>query len=201
MTILKVEIDLDWIDEDENISDIVKRELVGSVESKVVHSLKEKVEKKVLELVDEQVTQKINEMVSTSVVERVKEIMEKPRNITDRWGEVVTKGATIDSMIKDMVDKGMAEKCLNEDGKYSTNSYDKKYSLFDLCLKKKTGAYLESQGSLIVSKVQTAIDESKENIEKMVAEKIRVHVADNLTNMIMENSSTLGLKGNSKSEQ
>lgn len=195
MTTLKVEIDLDWIDEEDNISDVIKNELIGSLERSVVNSLREKAEKKVLELVDEQVTEKVNEMVTTSVVDRVKEIMEKPRTITDRWGEVVSEGATIDSMIKEMVDKGMEKACLDEKGKYTKDSYRQKYSLFEYCLKEKTDSYLESQASFIASKVQTAIDESKENIESMVAEKIRVHVADNLTNMIMENSTTLGLKG------
>ena len=58
---LNLEIELDWIDEEMNLDETVKQNVIDAVVNKVQKGIEEKVEKKINEAIDATVITKINE--------------------------------------------------------------------------------------------------------------------------------------------
>ena len=92
MAKINVTIDLDWIGEDNSLDEKIKGEIVSSV----VNTLSEKV----LDELSEEVEKQISDTIGTRLNEYMDEFFDTPRDITDRWGEVIKEGVTIKSQLK-----------------------------------------------------------------------------------------------------
>lgn len=96
MAKINVTIDLDWIGEDNSLDEEIKNKIVSSV----VNTLSEKV----LDELSEKVQNQISESIGNRMNEYMDEFFETPRNITDRWGEVIKEGVTVKSQLKEALE-------------------------------------------------------------------------------------------------
>ena len=181
MATFKMDLEIDWIDEDSSIDETIKQEIIGNIESKVTRKIYEKV----LESAESKIMDKVDSMVNDAVSDRIESFLSKPRDVTDKWGEVIKEGVTVESLLTEKLEQAMSKKTLNKDGK--PDNYHAKYSAFDFMA-------MKNIGEIVDARIAVLVGETKVNIEQMVTDKIKTQVADKLTNMIMENSETLTLK-------
>lgn len=186
---INIELDLDWVEEDETLDSTIKNEMLRQLETRVMNNVTDSLKKTVLEKSEEKIDALLDDMAKTAIADRIESFLSAPRNITDRYGDVVRENVTIEDLLKERIETAMDKKTLDMKGEITT--YSPKYSLFE---------YLSTRAiePLIASIVEKNIKEAHENIKQLVADKVKTHVADSLTNMILENSSALGLKNSSK---
>jgi hypothetical protein len=156
-----ISLDLDWIEWDGGFEDTIKKEVVDTI----VKRITDKIEKQLLE----RVTEIVNSQCDTICKEMVNTYLDKPVNITDKWGDNIIVGTTIKSIIQKRFDDFWNTK-IDAQGRVSTeyNSNDCK------------------------NRVQWSIDEiikehSKEFNKTLVndtANKIKANMTESLRNAI-----------------
>lgn len=184
-----VEIDLDWVEEDSTIDSEIKHQIISNIENKVFKSLQDQVIASAKEKIDSQIADLVNQNVHAMVAEKVSALMTQNRTSTDQYGRVLKENFTIESMLIDAVDGAVNNKVLDKNGRIASNSYDNRaeYSYFDYYAKKDIP-------EMVNEKVKKLGDQVKKDIELLVTEKIKTQVADNLTELIVNNSTALSLK-------
>lgn len=183
MTKLTCEIDLDWIDEEEAVSDVIKKQIISNVESRTVASLS----KSIASQAEASISQKINDIVSTAIEQRINSYLEEPRNITDKWGEVTKENVTIEDLIREQLDKYVNDKTLDKNGSFTNSSHNQKHTIL--------GYFMEEKlKPMIFKEIESMTKVTEEQIKLQVKDKIKTEVADKLTALIVDNSTTLALK-------
>lgn len=177
-----VDIDLDWIGEDSSIDDEVKNQIIGSIESKVLKTL----EGKVMEAAQSRIESQVSVLIRDTVTAKVEQLMTVPRTATDSYGRVVKENFTIEQLLIEAVDAAVTKKTLDQNGRVA-NGYDQKYTQFEYFATKDIP-------SLVDKKVKELGESVKKDIEQLITQKIKMQVADKLTAMIVENSTSLSLK-------
>lgn len=185
MAKFNLELEIDWIDEESNLDEAVKQEILNAIENRVTS----KIQAAMLERAEKNIESKAEEIVTNAILEKIDEFINKPRNITDRYGDVIRENITVETLIKEKIDSAFDKKTLDDSGKKA--SYSPKFSIFEFCV----GQGVET---LVEKKVSELAAQTKIKIEELVTEKIKTQVADNLTDLIMENSTALKLKGKNK---
>ena len=117
MAKINVTIDLDWIGEDNSLDEEIK----GNIVSSVVNTLSEKV----LDELSEEVEKQISDTIRTRLNEYMNNFFDTPRNITDRWGEVIKENVTIKSQLKEALDNFVDQR-VDRNGNISNSAYDSK---------------------------------------------------------------------------
>ncbi len=181
MAKLKFEIELDWIDEESNIDDTIKDLIIHKVETTIVSKIKQEIQ----EQTQAQITTQIDGLVTTAISERIESFLAKPRNITDKYGEVIKRDATVDSMLKEQLESALSTRTLDKDGKVT--AYSPKFSIFEF-------AATKNLQSMVNTSIEASTKNIKGEIETMVATALKAKIADNLTDMILKNSTVLGLE-------
>ncbi|MRC81744.1 hypothetical protein GH883_34740, partial [Bacillus thuringiensis] len=63
MAKVKIEVDVDWLDEDENLDDVIKSKVISGLQDRLI----QKVEQKVLSKIEREAEEKANEVVDTFI--------------------------------------------------------------------------------------------------------------------------------------
>lgn len=100
-----LEIDIDWIDEDSNLNDQVKEEIISTIIGRVNKSIENTVKPKIEEKIDGMIVEKIDGLVSSIFAE----FMDKEVNITDQYGDVITSHENVYAVIKSRFDTFMTQ--------------------------------------------------------------------------------------------
>ncbi len=175
------EFEIDWLDKEENIDDLLKEMIVASVETKIVA----KIQKEIQDQTQQRITDKIEGMVTNDIEEKIKRFFDKPRNITDKYGEVTRENITVETLLKEKLEEAMTKKILDKEG--NRVSYRPEYSLFEFIATK-------NLDKLVEEKVVLATKDTKKEIGKMVTSALKGQIANNLTDFILKNSSVLGIE-------
>ena len=185
MAKLNLELEIDWIDEEMNLDETVKRELVAAIEKTVVA----KIQAKVLKDSEKRINEQVDILVTDTIKDKIEQFLNKPRNVTDKYGEVIKENVTVEGLLKERMENAMTQRTLDENGKAC--SYSAKYSIFEFFAGK-------NMNRIVSERVQALASDTKKEIEQMVTTQIKANIADKLTNMIMDNSTALSLKSNRK---
>lgn len=177
-----VDIDLDWINEDQSIDEQVKTQIINNIESKVLSQIK----KQVLDQTEERIEAQVTMIIRETVTDKVKDLMSMDRTATDSYGRVVKEHFTIESLLIDAIDAAISKKTLNSDGRQS-DEYNAKYTQFQYFATKDIPKMVDEKVKLLAEGV-------KKDIENLVSEKIKTQVADKLTSLIVDNSTALSLR-------
>lgn len=180
-----VEIDLDFVEEGETLSDTIKNEIVSNIERRVTANIHQQIKESVSKRIEEQLEKMAIEAVSTAVNSKVSELMALPRTQTDNYGRVVKENFTIEQLLINAVESAVLEKTLDENGRQS--NYGARFSRFEYFATKDIPA-------LVDKKVKEMSESVKKDIEDQVSNKIKGAVADKLTQLIVDNSTALSLK-------
>jgi len=154
-----IEVDLDWLGEDGNLDNILKDEVIGSITSRISSDAMKDIATKVNTLID----QKVTAMTDLKLAEVLEDFLNKPRTITDRWGDIKQANVTVLDLMKASCDNFMDE-MVDSNGKRS--DYKAK-SRLDWLIEKHIDSSLKrsiEQAALEVKKgLQTYIDTTLKN--------------------------------------
>ena len=94
MAKFNITVELDWIDEEYNLDEEIREAIVDKVVNKV--------QDKLIQQVDTECSNRINDQMANiekAVSDKLNSIMDsffdEPRDITDRYGDVIKKGVTV----------------------------------------------------------------------------------------------------------
>lgn len=185
---MNVEIELDWVDDESNISDVVKYEIIKNIETRVTGNIQQSIKESVAKSVEAQLEKMAVEAVSNAVNDKVASLMAIPRTQTDNYGRVVKENFTIEQLLIEAVEQAVLKKTLDENGRsVGRDGYGARFSHFEYFATKDIPA-------LVDKKVKELGEGIKKDIEQQVSTKIKMQVADKLTSLIVDNSTALSLK-------
>lgn len=158
---LNLEIQLDWIDEEMNLDETVKQNIIDSIV--------EKIQKKV----EDQVSKKINDTIDTTIIDKINvltenlfnDFMNKEIQITDSYGSTIKHYPNVTAVIKERFDNFMNQ-TVDEKGKTYEGSYGTKYKRLTF---------------IIDEQLRTFADKFTTDAVKKVSEEIKIHVTNGLT--------------------
>ena len=96
-----VEIDLDWVGEGETVSDTVQKEIIANIENRLSKKIMDSVAKATEDKINSVLTAQVGQAVSAKITE----LLEKPRTVTDRYGNVTKENWTLESMLIEEIEK------------------------------------------------------------------------------------------------
>lgn len=106
---LNIEVELDWLDEESNIDDIIKAEVIRDITKQVSENAIKKFEEQALEKINK-VYEKVETKIDELVTKEFNSFMNKPIKITDQWGDVKKEYNNVSEMIKLRFDNWLLEK-------------------------------------------------------------------------------------------
>lgn len=175
MAKFNITVDIDWIDEEYNVDDIIKDEIISSI----VPQVKEKI----LKQAEDDCTKKINSQmaeIENTISQRLNNMMDEffstPKDITDKYGDVVDRGVTVKSKLKAACDK-FIEQPVNKDGN-PDNGWNPKYkSRVEYLVEKSMNHDMEWT-------IKKTVDEVTNNLKKRITEEVKDQLGNKLANIL-----------------
>ncbi len=174
MAKFNVTVELDWVDEEGSIDGALKEQIASQIISKVsASSIKDITEK-----VDAQIISRVDGAVSAKLAEALDDFLNRPRTVTDKWGDTEKEGVSVIQMMKDACDNYLEQE-VDANGKTAGRYCDKRQTRIN---------YLIS--SQIDYKLKSAIDSAVERIKVGIQEYVKSTMQEKLTESI---SKAIGL--------
>lgn len=161
---LNLEIELDWIDEEMNLDDTVKENVINSVVNKIQKGVEEKVEKSINATIDKTIVDKINEKTD----QMFNDFINREISVSDSYGSTIKTYEKLSDLIKERFDNFM-EQTVDEKGNATNSSYSTKHKRIYFIVDKQLKDFAEKFTSDAV---------------KTVSAEIKDHVKDGLTNKL-----------------
>lgn len=117
MAKINITLDLDWFGEDGSLDEELKQKIVDEVVQKIADKEIDNISETAGNMISEQIDKRMNDYMD--------ELFDKPRNITDRWGEVIKENVTIKSQLKEALDNFVDQR-VDRNGNISNSAYDSK---------------------------------------------------------------------------
>lgn len=117
MAKINITLDLDWFEEDGSLDETLKQKIVDEIVEKIASKEIDNISDTAESMISEQLEKRMNDYMG--------ELFDKPRNITDRWGEVIKENVTIKSQLKEALDNFIDQR-VDRNGKASNSAYDSK---------------------------------------------------------------------------
>ena len=156
-----LEVNIDWIDEESNLDDTIKQEIINGITNKIEKNITSQVEGKVKAQIDDLTVSKIDDLVDSMF----KDFTSKPVAITDGYGDVYKEYETMTHLIKSKFDNFLTQS-VDDKGRTDNSRYGNKYTRIEYMIDKQLKDFADKF--------------TKETVEKVSAE-IKNHVKDGLT--------------------
>jgi hypothetical protein len=158
---LNLEIELDWIDEESNLDESVKQNVIDAIVERIQKKVESDVSGKVNKIIDETIVSRINTMTENLF----NDFMNKEIQITDNYGSTIKHYPNVTAVIKERFDNFMTQ-TVDEKGNTYEGSYGTKY--------KRLTFIIDKQLQEFANKFTT-------EAVKKVSDEIKVHVQTGLT--------------------
>lgn len=174
---LKLEIDLDWIDEESNLDETVKQSVINSVSNKIKKGIEEKIEK--------DLNNKINENVVSVINQKTEELFDNFMNreiyLSDNYGSKVKVYPNVTALIKERFDNFMLQN-VDDKGITTDSSYGAKHKRIYYIIDKQLKDFADKFTKDAVTQVSAEIKDNIKNglTEKLGAELMKVLKIDNM---------------------
>ena len=176
MAKFNITVELDWMDEGYNLDDEIRDSIISSIVPKV--------QEKILKQAENECSQKINEqlldierIVNQRLNGMMEEFFETPRDVTDKYGDVIKKGVTVKDTLKKACDDFMNQP-LDGSGNPAKSSWDTKYNTrVDYLVAKSIDHNMDWA-------IKKAVDEVTNNIKKKVTDEVKKQMGDKLANIL-----------------
>lgn len=171
---IKIELDIDWIEEDGSIDDEVKAEIISGVKRAISQSCLANMEEKSKKAIDsamEQAAKKIED----KAIQFADEWLENEVEVTDKWGDVKEK-TTIKGLVKSSFND-VLNRQVNDKGEFCSgrNSYGASGTLLE---------YLT--GKRVQSAVSARLKDFGKNIDKQIEQTIEKGIRDRVSDKFAE---------------
>ena len=170
MSKIKIEVDLDWINEGGGIDEKVKNEIINNIverfEKSINHDITEKAEELISKKIQEKIDEKVNNITS--------ELLNREFNLCDKWGDITRKNVRVIDLLKEKLDNFLIEK-VDKDGK--TNGYNSNIQRIDYIIQKNIDSTMKI-------KVEEAAKEVKKGLEKYIDTTLKSQIGENVAQLI-----------------
>lgn len=167
MAKVKIELDLDWFDEEHNIDDVIKDEVISNLQDRLVTNAERKFEEKLNKLI-----QGISEKVTDGYLEEILKAKINELKIPhkeDSWRSEV-KLIPISEFVGMRYERYLTERTLDRDGNKARYSGDAKLSISEYFINN----YLEKElTSKVSAMIQTARKDAEETIVKALENNLK----------------------------
>lgn len=175
MAKFNITVELDWIDEEYNIDDVIREEITTSIASQV--------KEKILKQAEDECTRKINTQmaeIENTISQRLNNMMDEffssPKDITDKYGDVIERGVTVKSKLKEACDKFL-EQPVNGEGN-PDNGWNVKYkSRIDYLVAKSMNRDMEWT-------IKKTVDEVTNNLKKKITDEVKKQLGEKISNVL-----------------
>lgn len=177
MAKFNITVEFDWMDEEYNLDEDIRETIINGVVNKVQDRLVNQVETECNNKINEQL-----KSIETAVSDKLNGIMDsffdEPRDITDKYGDVIQRGVTVRDRLKKACDEFMNQS-LDENGKpVSSNSWGVKYKTrVDYIVAKSINHDMEWA-------IQRAVEDVTNNLKKRISEEVKKQMGDKLANIL-----------------
>lgn len=176
MAKFNITVELDWMDEEYNIDEEIRETIVNSVVNKVQDRLVGQVETECNNKINEQLKN-----IENAVADKLNSIMDsffdEPRDVTDRYGDVIKRGVTVRDTLKKACDEFMNQP-LDEYGKPTTSSYQTKYNTrVDYIVAKSIDFSMDNA-------IKNAVSSVTDNLKKKITDEVKKQMGDKLANIL-----------------
>ncbi len=176
MAKFNITVELEWMDEEYNLDEQVRETIINSVVNKVQDRLVQQVDTECNNRINNQMAS-IENAVSDKLNGIMDEFFDEPRDVTDKWGNVVKKGVTVRETLKSACDEFMNQS-LDENGRPTTSSYNTKYKTrVDYIVAK-------SIDSNMTYAIKNAVSTVTDNLKKKITEEVKKQMGDKLANIL-----------------
>jgi hypothetical protein len=158
---LNLEVELDWIDEEMNIDDTVKQNVINAVVSKIQTKIDSQVEKNINNIIDKTIVKRIDKMTE----KLFNDFLSKEITITDNYGDTIKSYKSVNDVIKERFDNFMMQ-TVDENGESYDGGYGRKYQRLTFIIDKQ---------------LQDFANKFTTDAVKTVSEEIKLHVKEGLT--------------------
>ncbi|PGZ46437.1 hypothetical protein COE56_24855 [Bacillus anthracis] len=171
MAKVKIEVDVDWLEEGENLDDLIKSQVINGLQDRLI----QKAEQKVLAKIEREVEEKANEVVDTFIhgsLEKKIEELKIPYKKSG-WGSEVEL-MPISEFIGMRYERYLTEKTLDTNGNKATYNSDKKLSISEYFIQN----YLAKE---LTSKVSTMIQTARKDAEETIVKALENNLKEQLS--------------------
>lgn len=174
---MNLEIEVDWIDDESNLDDLVKSQIIAGVMTKINQSVLLKIESKIESKMDKLIIGRINK----SVDKMFKDFLKRPVQINDRYGSTIEQYNSVTDVIKKKFDRFMTE-TVDEKGKAYSGNYSQKHQRLSFIIDKQLKDFADEFTTSAVKKVSAEIKEHVSNglTTKLGAELMKVLKVDKM---------------------
>lgn len=165
MAKINITLDLDWFGEDGSLDEALKQKIVDEVVQKIADKEIGNISETAENMISEQIEKRLNDYMD--------ELFDKPRNITDRWGEVIKENVTIKSQLSEALDNFVDQR-VDRNGKVSNSAYDSKTRVQYMAEK----YYNDYCKGTIEKMARDTADTIKRMTEEQISAKIGKKMAD-----------------------
>lgn len=161
---LNLEVELDWINDEMNLDDTVRENIITAIVDKIHKKVEEQTVKKVEALIDVEIVNKINAMTEALF----NDFMNKPVTISDGYGSKLKVYNNVTEIIKERFDNFMTQS-VDSKGQTDNSSYGTKYKRVEF---------------IIDQQLKTFADKFTTDAVQKVSAEIKLHVQEGLTNKL-----------------
>jgi hypothetical protein len=179
MAKVNIAVDIDWLGEEGSLDDTLKDEIVNAVVSRIAKDTLKGIEQKV----DNIVATRVNEAVGAKLNEILEDFLNKPRTITDRWGDVQKDNVTVIGLLKKSCED-FIEGYVDKDGKpTSYSSYGSNKKRIDYIIEKDISSSLDYS-------IKKAAEEIKTKLKEYIDTTLKTQIGENVAQIIGLNNIT-----------
>lgn len=170
MTILKLEIDLDWLGEEGDLSETIKTEVLNSVEDRITSAAFSSIQERVNSLINE----KINTIINDKLNEILDDFVNKKRTITDKYGDAKEVDVSVIDIMKKAFDNYLVT-TVDKDGRVTTG-----YGC-----KKRIDYIIDNNMDYTMKRtIDKAAEEIKRKMQEYVETTIKTQIGENVATII-----------------
>lgn len=178
MAILKIEVEIEGIDEDGTLDEEIRNDIIASISNKVIAHLSDEVRKKAAAKIEEAA----DKMIIDTLKAKLEEFISEPRDITDSYGRVKEKGVTLEDTYIKAMEGALKENTLDDNGKRV--DYRATMTVFEWATK-------TTMSKIVAKKIKEVSVITREEVEQIVADQYKASLAGDLSDFIVNHKDIL----------
>lgn len=176
MAKFNITVELDWMDGEYNLDEEIREAIVDNVVNKVQDKLVQQVDTECNNIINDQMAN-IEKTVSDKLNSIMDSFFDEPRDVTDRYGDIIKKGVTVRDTLKKACDDFINQP-LDENGKPTTSSWGVKYKTrIDYIVAKSINYDMERT-------INNAVSAVIDDLKKKITDEVKKQMGDKLANIL-----------------
>ena len=173
MAVFKIEVDIDWVEEGGSIDQAIKDEIASTI----IKTVSEKAVREIETKVDNMVEKTVLEEINSKLAELLQDFMNRPRTITDRYGDIKKTGVSVMDLLKEQCDN-FIEGFVDYSGNPVSNpSYGKKKRRIDYIVEKSIDYEMKRS-------IERAAGEIKTGLQSYIDKTLKEQIGENIAKAI-----------------